>query len=85
MTDERLAWKNASVIPGRDPECDRRDGAGMPMCRELFNCQQVGGWGINEEGEAEAFRPSAPPAIGDQLLSSVDVSWNLPSGIRKAA
>ena len=92
MTAKELAWKKASVISGRGPqhkrrrqlEPDRLDSDGMPMCWELFNRRQAGGWGINEDGCAEAFRPSGRPVMGDQPLSSVVVSWYLPSEIRKA-
>ena len=84
MTSKELAWKYASVIPRRNPEHDRQDSDGMPMCRELFNRRQAGGWGINEDVCAEALGPSGRPAMCNQPLSSVDVSWYLPSEIGKA-
>ena len=83
MTAEEVAWKNARVIADCDPEHDRQDKDGMPMCREGFNRPQFGGWAVNEHGDAEAFRVSGPPAMGDQPLSSVDTSYYLPSEIGK--
>ena len=82
MTPEEIAWKNAPVIPDRDPEHDRQDKDGMAMWRERFNRRQVSGWAVNERGEAEAYRLSGFPAMGDQRLSSVNASYYLPSEIR---
>ena len=81
MTAEAIAWKNARDIADRDPELDRQDKDGMPMWRERFNCPLPGGWAVNEHGDAEAFRVSGPPAMGDQPLSSVDSRYYLPSQI----
>ena len=85
MTAKELAWKNADVNSGRDPEYDRRDSSGMPMCQEMFKIRRAGGWDINDHGDAEAFLPSGRPAMGDQPLSSVDASWYLPSEIATVA
>ena len=85
MTVEEVAWKSAQVIADRDPEHDRQDRDGMPMCRELFNFPQVGGWAVNENGDAEAYRMSGVPAMGEEPLSSVDTSYYLPSEIAKVA
>ena len=83
MTAEKVAWNNARVIADRDPEHDRQDQDGMPMWRELFNHPQAGGWAVNEYGEAEAYRMSGLPAMGDQPVSSVDTSYYLQSEIGK--
>ena len=85
MTAEEVAWNNARVVSDRDPEHDRQDKDGMPMWRERFNRPQAGGWAVNEHGDAEAFRVSGPPAMGDRPLSSVDASYYLPSEIGKVA
>ena len=79
MTMEEVAWQNARVIAYHDPERDRQDRDGMPMWRELLNRPQIGGWAVNEHGDAEAFRVSGPPAMGDQPLSSVGTFYYLPS------
>ena len=81
MTAEDVAWKKARRMPDRDPERDRQDKDGMPIWRELFNRRQPGGWAINPHGDAEAFRVSGLPAMGDRPLSSVDTSYYLPSEI----
>ena len=81
MTAEEVAWQSARLIADRDPEHDRQDRDGMPMWRELLNRPQVGGWAVNEHGDAEAFRVSGLPAMGDQPLSSVDTFYYLPSEI----
>jgi hypothetical protein len=81
VTAEEVAWKNARVIADRDPGQDRQDRDGMPMCRELFNSPELGGWALNEDGDAEAFRMSGLPAMGEEPLSSVDTSYYLPSEI----
>lgn len=83
MAPEEIAWKNARVIADRDPEHDRQDKDGVPICRQLFNHPQVCGWAVNEHGDAEAFGMSGLPAMGDQPLSSVDTSYYLPSEIGK--
>ena len=59
MPAEEVAWQNARVIADRDPEHDRQDRDGMPMWRELLNRPQVGGWAVNEHGDAEAFSPTS--------------------------
>ena len=82
MTAEELAWKKAQVIATCDPEHDRQDEDGMPMQRELFNRPHTGGWAVNEQGEAEAYKASGLPATGDKPLSSVVTSYYLPSEIR---
>ena len=81
MTAEEVAWKNARVIADCDPQHDRQDENGMPMWRELFDRPQMGGWAVNEHGEAEAYRVSGLPAMGDKPLSSVDTSYYLQSEI----
>ena len=81
MTAEQVAWNNARRMPDRDPAHDRQDKDDMPMWRELFNHPQPGGWTINKYGDAEAFRLSGLPAMGDRPLSSVDASYYLPSEI----
>ena len=85
MTAEDVAWEKARRIPDRDPEHDRQDKDGMPMWRELFNRPQPGGWAINKYGDAEAFRVSGLPAMGDRPLSSADTSYYLPSEIGEVA
>ena len=84
MTAAEVAWNSAQVIPGGDPAFDRQDKCGMPMWREGFNLQQPGGWAVNEHGDAEAFRLSGRPVMGDQPLSSVVIRYYLPSTIAKA-
>ena len=81
MTVEKVAWKNAQVVAGCDPEHDRQDKDGMPMWRERFNRRQEGGWAVNKHGEAEAFHLSCPPVMGDQPLSSAGGTYYLPSEI----
>lgn len=81
MTPADAAWTKARRIADRDPERDRQDKYGMPMCRELLDCPGVGGWAVNRHGDAEAFRMSGPPATGDQPLSSVKTTYYLPSQI----
>ena len=81
MTAEEVAWKNARVVAGFDPEHDRQDKDGMPMWRERFNCRQEGGWAVNQHGEAEPFHMSCPPAMGDKPLSSAGATYYLPSEI----
>ena len=83
MTAEEVAWKNARAIADRDPEHDRQDKDGKPMWRERLHRPQAGGWAVNGHGDAEAFRVSGPPAMEDQPLSSVDISYYLPSEIGK--
>ena len=82
MTTAEVAWASSREVAGRDPEHDRQDKDGMPMWRERFNCQQLRGWAVNKHGDAEAFRLSGIPAMGDRPLSSVDVSYYLPSKLR---
>lgn len=84
MTPEEVAWNNARVVSGCDPDNDRQDKCGMPMWRERFNRRQDGGWAVNKHGEAEAFQMSCPPVMGDQpLLSPTDALYSLPSEIGK--
>ena len=83
MTPEEVAWNNAQVVANCDPADDRQDRDGMPMWRERFNLRQIGGWAVNEHGDAEAFRLSGLPAIGDHPMSSVDATYYLPSEIGK--
>ena len=81
MTAEDVAWERARHMPDHDPEHDRQDKDGMPLWRELFNRRQPGGWAVNKSGDAEAFRVSGLPAMGDRPLSSVESSYYLPSEI----
>ena len=83
MTAEEVAWNNARVIADCDSERDRQDEDGMPMRRELLNRPQAGGWAVNEYGEAEAYRVSGLPTMGDEPVSSVGTTYYLQSEIGK--
>ena len=75
MTREEIAWNKARVVDNRDPEHYRQDKDDMLMCRDGFNRQEPGGWTVDEKGKAVAYLPHGKPAMGDQPLSSVDVSY----------
>jgi hypothetical protein len=51
----------------------------MPMIRDLYNVPGMGGWAVDDDGNAVAYRMSGCPAMGDAPLASVNVHWYLPS------
>ena len=78
-TAEKVAWEQASCIAGSKPDEIRKDKEGTWMCRDMCNVAGIGGWAVEIRGNAIAYEMSGPPAMGDALLSSVKVTWCLPS------
>ena len=73
------AWERAKTIQGKGCHDMREDLYQMPMIRDLYNVPGMGGWAVDDDGNAVAYRMSGCPAMGDAPLASVNIHWYLPS------
>ena len=79
---EQKTWDMAAPILDKDPGAIRQDQRGRPMLRDSCNRRELGGWEVDDDGNAVAYQVTGKPVIGDALLSSARPIWHLPEQVR---
>ena len=73
------AWEKASPFKGENSDTTRKDKYGMPIDLEMYKEKRPGGWAVCDHGNTIAYQSGGKPVMGDDLLSTRDTTWYLPS------
>ena len=73
------AWEKASPFEEKNPDTTRKDKYGNQICREMYKEKRQGGWAVCVHGNVIFYQLGGKPVMGDDLLSTRDTTWYLPS------